>query len=133
MTPENLERISQRLLSFAGTQFDCGMGRGGEQADFWWDLEPAIVAAGWTHIFWQYPPGPLPMLLMQGPDRPGSGSVGAENVEVHLHPEHRVRLLPAATALVAILNEIGIAARDAGFNAHSINNGAIHILIGDKR
>jgi hypothetical protein len=133
MTPANLERIIKRLSSFAGTEFDCGMGQGGEQADFWWDLQPAIVAAGWTHIAWQYPPGPLPLLIKQGPDRPGSGSVGAVNVEVHLHPDHRKRLLPAATALVSVLNEIGIAARDAGHNAHSTNNVAIHILIGDKQ
>ena len=109
------------------------MGQSGEQADFWWDLQPALVEAGWVHITWQHPPGPLPMLLRQGIERPASGNVGAENVEIHLHPDHRSRLLPAATALIEVLNKIGITATDAGFNAHSTNKGAIHILLGDKR
>lgn len=132
MTPENLKRITERLAPFSGTEFDCGMGQGGEQADFWWDLQPALVAAGWRHLAWQFPPGFMPMLIAQGPSRPVSGSVGAADVEIHLHPDHRVRLLPAATALIEVLNEIGIAARDAGYNAHNINTAAIHILIGDK-
>jgi hypothetical protein len=108
-------------------------GKGGEQADFWWDLQPAMVAAGWRHIVWQYAAGQLPMMVTQGPDRPASGIVAAENVEIHLHPERRDRLLPAATALIEVLNETGIAATDAGFDAQCVNNDALHILIGDKR
>lgn len=34
MTPDNIELITQRLSPFTGTEFDCGMGQGGEQADF---------------------------------------------------------------------------------------------------
>jgi hypothetical protein len=124
--------VTERLKPFAGTEFDCGIGQGGEQADFWWDLQPAIMVAGWTHIAWQYPPTDFPLFIAQGPDRPVSGSVGAANVEIHLHPEHREKLLPAATALISALNEVGIAAREAGYNTHNINTGAIHILIGDK-
>lgn len=124
--------ITERLRPFSGTQFDCGMSQGGEQADFWWDLEPSLVAAGWQHIVWQYPPGMPALMISQGPELPASGSVGAANVEIHLHPEHRQALLPAADALIHVLNEIGIAARDAGFNTHSVNANAIHILIGPK-
>jgi len=125
--------ITERLQPFAGTQFDCGLNmNSGEQADFWWDLQPAITAAGWAHLPWDFPPMVGGLLVTQGPDRPASGSVAAANVEIHLHPEHRERLLPAATALISALNEIGIAARDAGYNTHSANNAAIHILIGDK-
>jgi len=132
LTSEVLMSITERLKPFAGTQFDCGIGSNGEQADFWWVLQPAIVAAGWQHLIWQYPPGSLPMLIIQGPNRAGSGNVGAANVEIHLHPDNREKLWLAAMALVGALNEVGIAAREAGFNAHSTNNAAVHILIGPK-
>jgi hypothetical protein len=111
-------------------EFDAGLGGSGEQVDFWWDLEPALIAAGWTHIPWNQVGG---IFVTQGPSRPISGAVAVSDVEIHLHPNHRATLEPAATALVAALNDVGIAAKDAGFNAHSMNEAAIHILIGDKR
>jgi hypothetical protein len=90
------------------------------------------VAAGWVHLQWQADPNVLPFVIAQGPDRPLSGSVAAANVEIHVHPESRERLSSAAAALVSALNEAGIATRDAGYNTHNVNTGAIHILIGDK-
>lgn len=70
--------------------------------------------------------------MRQG-NRPVSGSVAATNVEIHIHPEFRKQLVLAATALVSALNDAGIVAVDAGFNANSTNTDAIHILIGEKR
>ena len=61
------------------------------------------------------------------------GAVAAQDVEIHVHPESREKLGPHTAALVAALNEIGVAAIDRGFNAHSQNVDAIHILVGDKR
>jgi hypothetical protein len=126
------DAITERLRPFAGTEFDSGLGQSGEQADFWWDLEPIIVAAGWVHVQWRADANVLPFVISQGPDRPLSGSVAAANVEIHVHPDSRERLSPAATALISALNEAGIAARDAGHNTHNINTNAIHILIGNK-
>jgi hypothetical protein len=129
---EQLARIAEKLKPFAGTKFDVGLsGNSGEQADFLWrlesalaNLEPDVPNAGWIELAW----GGL-----QRGNRPASGSVAAQNVEIHLHPESREKLLPAANGLISVLKEIGIEAKDAGFNAHSTNVDAIHILIGDKR
>ena len=127
--------IVEHLKPFSGTQFDCGMDRtSGEQADFWWDLQPMLIEAGWIHAQWTPPQisNSIAEFTRQG-DRPMSGVVAAQNVEIHLHPDRREQLLPAASALVTALSEAGIAAIDAGYNAHNGNNAAIHILIGDKR
>jgi hypothetical protein len=137
MTPEALASITEKLRPFAGTQFDSGIGAAsGEQADFWWDLQPAIVAAGWVHIPWEYGHPDKPMqgggIIITQADRPASGSVAVTNVEIHLFPRERDLLLPAATALISALNEVGIDAADAGYNASSATANAIHILIGDK-
>jgi len=123
--------IRDKLATYSGTPFDTGLpANDGEAADFLWDLEPTLVAAGWVHVAWFQLAGDR---VWQGPHRPASGAVAAQNVEIHLHPANRGALLPAATALIGALNEIGIAATDAGFNTLSINNHAIHILIGPKR
>jgi hypothetical protein len=59
--------------------------------------------------------------------------VAAQNVEIHLHPDVRTTLLPAAMALTSALNGIGIAAMEVPFNCHSRNPTALHILIGDQQ
>jgi hypothetical protein len=126
----NESLIAERLGPFAGTQFDSGLtGGSGEVADFWWDLQPTIVAAGWVHLPFVVP---NTLIIRQG-DRPLSASVGATNVEIHVRPEERSALGPAAVALISVLNEIGIEATDKGFNSHSPNSETIHIHIGDKR
>jgi hypothetical protein len=127
-SPEQLAVITEALRGFAGTSFDSGLARtSGEQADFWWILQPAIVAAGWNHVRWSGTGD----IVRQG-NRPWSGDVGAKNVEIHIHPESRSELEAAAAALVAVLNKIGIAVHDVGFNSHSGNTTAIHIMIGEK-
>lgn len=121
--------IANAIRSFTGTQFDTGFSmNSGEQADFLWLLEPVLVSAGWQHIPWSGTAD----IVRQG-DRPISGSVAAQDVEIHLHPESRDKLLPAATALISVLNAHGIVASDVGFNCHSGNTNAIHIMIGDKK
>ena len=121
--------IADALRPFSGTPFDMGLPQGdGEAADFAWDLEPILVAAGWQHVDWTG----SNISLQQG-SRPISGSVAASNVEIHLHPSVREMLRPAATALVAALIELDIAAAEVGFNASSQTHTAMHILIGSKR
>jgi hypothetical protein len=65
-----------------------------------------------------------PAVRNAGAERPVSGAVGAVGVEIHIHPEDRQGLEPAATALIGALNEIGIAAKDAGFNAFKVRTEA---------
>jgi hypothetical protein len=125
--------IREKLKQFSGTHFDTGMASGsGEQADFIWQLGPILMEAGWQYVDWTVV-SVGQQIVTQGPSRPYSGSVAASNVEIHLHSETRNHLLPAATALIAALNDAGIAAREVGFNTHNGNPKAIHILVGEKR
>jgi len=133
-TAEEQALVTEKLKPFAGTEFDTGLAaNSGEQADFLWRLEPAIMAAGWVHVHWVGPPwlGPT-TVITQGP-RPLSGSVAASNVEIHIHPGEESRLMPAAAALASALNEIGIAAAIVQFNTLNASPNAIHVLIGEKR
>jgi hypothetical protein len=121
--------ITEKLRPYAGTRFDSGLAlHSGEQADFWWDLEPVITAAGWIHVPWTGTGD----IVRQG-NRVISGAVAAANVEVHLHSQSEQQLLPATTALIWALEDVGIAARHPGFNCNSGNTNAVHILIGDKQ
>jgi hypothetical protein len=123
--------ITEKLRPFAGTPFDCGFAKySGEQAGFWWDLQPVLIAAGWKNVPWRY--GESSGGVTQG-GRPETGEVAATNVEIHIHEKQRSKLAPAAAALISALNDIGIEAKDMGFNAHNSNITAIHILIGEKR
>jgi hypothetical protein len=99
--------------------------------DFLWRLEPKLTEAGWIHLDW----AGLGNTFVK-PNWPGNhvyGRIGANNVSIELHPEHEKALKPAADALVAGLNEIGIVAAVKFFNNNSTNNDAVHILVGPKR
>lgn len=131
LTPEARAVILSKLTPFLGTKFDTGASASsGEQADFLWELRPLLQTAGWELVPWV---GPGPPLSFGDSGLPVMGAVAAQDVEIHVHPESREKLGPPAAALVAALNEIGVAAIDRGFNAHSQNVDAIHILVGDKR
>ena len=122
------EFLCKKIMPFKGTSFDAGVCDGSEPMHFWWDFAHALTAAGWSHMAWTDMSG---IYKVQGP-LPRSGSVPGMNVEIHIHKESRAVLEPAALALIATLRENGIDAEDAGFNVHSVNTRAIHIVIGDK-
>jgi len=63
---------------------------------------------------------------------PISGIGSGTNVEIHIHPQSRASLAPAAAALIAALTAAGIIASDEGFNLHTQNVRAVHIVIGVK-
>lgn len=143
LTNSALDTIAEKLKPFAGTKFDTGLdANSGEQADFLWRLEMALtnlpppenrLNAGWIEIPWGFDRVGVGAQALRRGSRPVSGSVAAQNVEIHLHPEYREKLLSAATALISALNGVGIAAKEAGFNTHSSNDDAIHLLIGEKQ
>ena len=125
------DEITKKLTPFAGVEFDCAFAsNSGEQANFWYDLQPALIAAGWKNVPWRY--GESTGGHTQA-GRPETGEVAVTNVEIHLHPEQRGKLASAASALISALNNVGIEARDMDFNAHNSNCTAIHILIGEKQ
>ena len=125
------DQITKRLMPFPATEFDCAFAHNsGEQADFWWLLQPALTDAGWNNVAWRYGQS-IGGYSQAG--RPETGEAAATNVEIHLDNEHRAKLEPAASSLISALNDLGIDARDMGFNAHNSNSTAIHILIGEKQ
>jgi len=132
MTPDAQARMIAGLKQFSGTDFDIGSGQGdGEQADFVWDLEQMLRAAGWREVHWGVHGVGIAAIVRPG--QPVLGIVAAQNVEIHLDPSGRAGLLPATNALISVLQEAGIEAHEATFNVHSSNVHAIHILVGPKR
>jgi len=130
MTPENRARLIETLAPFSGTEFDTGLGSGGEQMHFLWDLEEVLNAARWRQLPWGvHAVGVTTVLRNQ---RPLAGSVSAENVEIQMETTWRQSRLAAAEALIRGLKEIGIEATEAPYIVPNTNVQAIHILIGPK-
>ena len=130
MTAENRALLIDRLSQFARTEFDTGLSSGGEPMHFLWDLEETLTAAGWHQLPWGV--AAVGIQVVHRNLRPLAGSINAENVEIHLDPSSRAALLPAATALISALAEIGITAWEAPFNVQNRHTHAMHILIGPK-
>ena len=109
------EQMIASLELFEGTKYDAGLSmNSGEQADFLWELVTAVLdKARWVQVPWK---GPGLGISFGNSPIPVSGSVGAQNVEIHVHPQSRERFKPAMDALITALNNAGITARDAGFN-----------------
>jgi hypothetical protein len=131
----NIAALSGKMKILGRTKFDVGIGAGsGEQADCAWDIEEMLTNAGWSQMNWGvHEVGVSVVERGHGGHRPVAGSVGAQNIEIHLAPDFRQSLLPAANGLASALTEIGVAASEVPFNANSTNNEAIHILIGPKQ
>jgi hypothetical protein len=136
LAPDEIRQlIKDRIRPFSGTEFDVGHPRFARETwDFLWSLEPTILDAGWIQKDWI------------GGDvfkkRPGDGKgwrddhvyglVNVGNVSIEMAPESRARLTPAAEALAAVLNEIGIDAVTYDDNNSSVNPNVIHVLVGPK-
>jgi hypothetical protein len=130
MTAENRARLVERLSPFAGTQFDTGLGSGGEQMHFLWDLEETLTAAKWIQLNWGVHAVGVHTYIRNL--RPLAGIVMAENVEIQMDPGWRQANLNAAQALIAALKEIGIAAAEADPIFPNANEQAMHVLVGPK-
>jgi hypothetical protein len=131
-SPEAKKAVADLLRPFAGTPFDIGFGDGdGEQADCAWDIEEVLTVAGWSQIAWGV--HAVGILTIHRNLRPLAGSVGAQNIEVQMEPSWRQGRLPAAEALIAALNSIGVDAAERPYNTANTNVQAIHVLIGPKR
>lgn len=132
MTTAARATLTAALRPFAGVPFDTAFnGNDGEQADFVWDLEEVLVGAGWQQLPWGVPG--VGTLTINRNRRPLAGSAAAQNVEIQLDPGWRPIGLPATQALVAVLNAIGVEAREAAYNTPNANVAAIHIVVGAKR
>ena len=133
------EEIAEKLMPFVGTKFDSAFDLSSkEQQAFWQSLQPVLATkSGWSNIPWSDGhTTPLWMLNAAAPSQanlPRSGSAAATNVGIHVFPEYREQLGPAAAALVSALKGIGITAAEADSNIVSVNKDAIHIWIGEKQ
>jgi hypothetical protein len=131
MTPENIQLITERLKPFAGTVFDVGHTKvDREQWDFMWRLEPAIRDAGWKQIDWS---GGFMFKKNNWPGDHVYGEMGVVDVSIEVRPVSKSKLQPAAEALAAVLNEIGVKTMTDDNNNTSLNDEAIHLIVGPKR
>ncbi|MGJ4915919.1 hypothetical protein ACQR10_13315 [Bradyrhizobium sp. HKCCYLRH2060] len=132
--PSEADKIVAALEPFAGVKFDIGHApTGREQWDFLWLLEPVFPKAGWVFVDWD---GPQKFSKLNWTMTwHFYGVANVLNVSIELTPEHRSELLPAATALAKVLNDIGIVAQveAAPISGASANADAIHSLVGEKR
>ena len=133
ITSEASAKFIEKLKAFPGTKFDIGHARiGREHWDFLWVMEPLFPKANWVFVNWVGDGffAKLPWTMV------GRiyGEANVSNVSIELSPENREKLLPAATALAGVLNEIGIAAQVERqiIASRSETTDAIHILVGDR-
>ena len=130
-TQTELAALTEKIKPFAGTKFDVGHPRVDREVwDFLWRLEPAIAAAGWVQIDWI---GGAVFKKNAWPGDPWYGEMGVNNVSIEVRPESRAKLMPAAEALSAALEAIGIKATTGDNNNSSQNDDAIHLIVGPKR
>jgi hypothetical protein len=126
------EKMIAKLLPFKSTQYDAGLGiNSGEQADFLWHLIKFVFdKAEWTQVPWR---GAGLGLSFGNSGMPVSGSVAAQNVEIHVHPQSREKFQPAINALISAFKSADIEATDSPLNVNNDNPDALHILVGEIR
>jgi hypothetical protein len=99
---------------------------------FLWVLEPILAKAGWVFVDWR---GPKTFEKLNWTVQPHVyGIANASNVSIELEPEYRERLIMAANAIAAALNDVGIDAVVEGgvVGSSGTNVDAIHVLVGAK-
>jgi hypothetical protein len=107
MTGEVKTALREKLLHFAGTEFDTAYGSGGEQMHFLWDLEEVLHSANWRQLPWTINAVGNTLSRFRS-QRPLCGVIDAENVELQIQPEWRPKNEKAAQALIAALASVGI-------------------------
>jgi hypothetical protein len=130
----NADALVQKIKPFAGVHLDIGHAKEGrEQWDFMWDLEPLLQKAGWIFVDWK---GPQVFGKRNWTkELHAYGVANVLDVSIEINQESRDKLLPASQALADALNGIGIAVtvEPVIVSSSSINAGAIHLLVGEKR
>jgi hypothetical protein len=128
LSPEQQQRIADKLKPFAGTIFDAGIGPMGDPEPLYLlrSISAALSLAGWQFIAWTGEG----LTLTEAP-MPAIGSTMVTNVIVDVHPDRWERFGAAATTLAKALAVEGIDAI-ADSKDTSINTNAIHIRIGRK-
>ena len=102
-------------------------------------LQSALVNAGWRYKDWNWDPvwkyesgGDL-LDVRDAVTGNLYGKVGVVNVVVEYAMHSDPPSGPAAEALAAVLNEVGIVATSEYANATNQNFNAVHVLVGSKQ
>jgi hypothetical protein len=131
LTAEVLKSITERLKPFAGTKFDVAHIKVDREIwNFMWWLEPAIREAGWVQVDWV---GGFTFKKNAWPGNFTYGEMGVIDVSIEIRPAFKETLLPAANALAAALNDIGVKTTTDDDNNSSVTDDAIHFIVGPKR
>jgi hypothetical protein len=132
LTVEQISRVTMAMKRFARTEFDGGVGplNDPEPLHFFDQVVQALTAAGWKQLAFA---SQQVMTLPRSNGTPPVGGVSVTNVIIDIHPSQASRLWPVAKALAEALAAEGIAAAyDQGSGGGSMNERAIHVLVGRK-
>ncbi len=132
LTVPQLSVIANKILPFAGTNFDLAVGAGDVDGEMLLvPVESALLAAHWKEVEWE--DKTLQPLKYVRPDKPNAGMVTGIGVIIEVDNAKISEFGPAATTLAAALNTEGIAAVAVMENrSTAANKNAVHILIGWK-
>jgi hypothetical protein len=127
LSQEQIEKISEEIKAFAGTNFDTASTQDGEAIGFLTQMESVLVSAGWVQADWVGG-----ALLHDRPGKRNAGIVGATGVIVQIDASKSLSFSAAAIALVSALRAIGIEAAMAVAAVPNSTTDAIHVVIGKK-
>jgi hypothetical protein len=134
LTPEQLNRVSERLKPFTAVRFDTSIIPGDPEAmGFLVQIASALEKGGWVWVEWNHPTGPL-MNVYQLAGKPNIGQGGVSvGLRVAVHKDHEAEFIVAATELALSLGAEGAAIMiDAAAGDEIPNHDTIHIVIGKK-
>jgi hypothetical protein len=132
LSAEQIGQIATKMKRFPGTEFDGGVGplNDPEPLHLFDQIAQSLVTAGWKPLAFT---SQRIMTLSRSKGTPALGRVSVTNVIIDIHPSQASRLWPVAQALAEALAAEGIAAAyDQGAGGGSMNERAIHVLVGRK-
>jgi len=128
LTPDARRTVSDKLKTFAGTQFDVALNPDTETQNFLLQLEDILTASGWKEVDWV---GTKPILTRDG--HRVAGVVAVSGVVIQMRADQVSKLKGAADALAAALQVEGISASaELGLGIKNDNTTALHVLVGKK-
>jgi hypothetical protein len=132
LTAEQQNRITEKIMPFAGKQFDVAIPPGDPEPFMLMEvIEAAVRAANWVQRDWIDKVLGALKLIRSG--RAEVGNVSAIGVLIEVDQSRLTELKEAAETLASALNDEGIPAlATVGTATKAANADAIHILIGKK-
>jgi hypothetical protein len=138
ISDDQKKALVANLKALAGTEFDAATNMNDkEQSQLLRQLMGILIEAGWKQVGWKYVTGgPMYKFGTFENSSPDIGMVTVYDVEIQVREEAFARLQPAAEALMAGLNDIGIATHGVKTDARDVNSANVqtyHLIVGQKR